>query len=112
MKKKGQALVEFIIILPVFLILLLGVFDIGKLFYMKIRLEDQISDVVDLYKKGESQENIKNKLDIEEIDVKKEDTLTNLTIYKNISIITPGLNLILKNPYKIEVSRSILNETG
>ena len=46
--KKGQALVEFVIILPIFLFLLLGVIDVGRIMYTKVNLENTISDVVDM----------------------------------------------------------------
>ncbi len=111
MKKKGQALVEFIIILPIFLLLLLGVFDIGRILYTKIKLEDEIGDVVNLYEAGHAEEEIKEKI-VPTANIKIENGVeyTNLKLSKDIEILTPGLNLVFKNPYKIEVSRSILNE--
>ena len=112
MRKKGQALVEFIIILPIFLILMMGLFDLGRLFYLKIKLEDQISEVVDLYQANKTEEEIKEvlKLDNIEIDLEEDEEYINLALIKEVNIITPGLNLFLKNPYKLEVARSILNE--
>ena len=46
---KGQALVEFIIILPVALLLVLGVIDFGNIIYKKYTLENDLNTVVDLY---------------------------------------------------------------
>ena len=39
MPKKGQALVEFIIILPIVLLMFLGIIDLGRIMYTKIILE-------------------------------------------------------------------------
>ncbi len=110
--KKGQALVEFIIILPIFLFMILGVVDLGRIFYSKIILEEQISDVISLWEAGSSKEVIKKELNMEDVEISKEDDeeYTNYILSKEISIITPGLNLIFNNPYKLIITRSILND--
>ena len=111
MNKKGQALVEFIIILPIFLVLVLGVVDIGKILYSKTRLEGEITDVITMYKVGKSEDDIKQALDdgtLLDISLEEEDIVFHLT--KEIDIITPGLNLIFDNPYSLEVSRSTTYE--
>lgn len=111
MSKKGQALVEFIIILPIFLILVFGVIDIGKIIYNKTMLEGAMSEVVSMYEAGDSASEILDKLDIEaSLDVQKEDEAISFSLVKEVDITTPGLNLILDNPYEITVSRSISNE--
>ena len=69
----------------------------GKILYTKINLEDEMSEVVQLYE------------DIN-IDINKEEEFINFKLTKDIEVITPGLNLVLKNPYKLEITRSILNE--
>ena len=45
MNKKGQALVEFILILPIFIFILLAIVDIGKINIMKSHLETLLKDV-------------------------------------------------------------------
>ena len=50
MNKKGQALVEFVIILPIFIFMLLGIIDIGKVVVAKTEMESELSDVLDMYK--------------------------------------------------------------
>ena len=108
MSRKGQALVEFIIILPIFLILVLGVIDMGKILYNKTMLEGAMSEVVSMYEAGDSSSEILDKLDIAaSLDIKAED---NYTIFYLVKDVTPGLNLIFDNPYEISVSRSISNE--
>lgn len=115
MNKRGQALVEFIIILPVFLMLLLGIVDIGMIISANINLESQVSEVVDLYKLGKSEEEIAKRLELNdnkiELIVVRDDEYINFSLVKKIDIITPGLNLILGNPYSLEIKRSIENAT-
>lgn len=114
MKKKGQALVEFIIILPIFIMLVLGVFDIGNILISKIHLESTLSEAVELYKKNYSLEEIKKDLEIDsnryELLVKKDEKYQTFTIIKKVDIITPGLNIIFDNPYEVSISRSTYNE--
>lgn len=110
--KKGQALVEFVIILPIFLFLLLAMIDIGRIMYTKINLENTISDVINLYEDDKSLSDIKTKLNLKmALNIENNDDLTTVYLQKDLDIITPGLNLIFGNPYQIEVKRSILNET-
>lgn len=111
MSKKGQALVEFIIILPVFLVLVLGVIDIGKILYNKTMLEGAMSEVISMYEAGDSSLEILQKLDIDaSLDIENNDNYIEFHLVKDVDIITPGLNLIFDNPYEISVSRSISNE--
>lgn len=107
--KRGQALVEFVIILPIFILLVLGCIDIGRIMYTKMNLEEQMSDVVDYYKNGKTIEEIKNKID-DDIDIKRDNEYTTILLTKKIDIITPGLQFVFDNPYLIKIERSILNE--
>ena len=107
--KKGQALVEFVIILPIFILLVLGVIDIGRIMYTKMNLEEQMSDIVDYYKNGKTIQEIKDKLG-NEIKIDKDNEYVNILVTKEIDIITPGLQMVFDNPYVVKVERSILNE--
>ena len=109
LNKRGQALVEFVIILPIFILLVLGCIDIGRIIYTKMNLEEQMSDVVDYYKRGKTVEEINEKID-NEVNIKIDTEYTTILLTKKIDIITPGLQLIFDNPYSIVVERSILNE--
>lgn len=110
MNKKGQALVEFVIILPIFLLLVLGVIDLGQILYNRTKLEGVITDVISMYEKGISISEIRE--EVKPLELKMEEDGDYLLFYlaKEVDIITPGLNLVLDDPYQIEVSRSIYNE--
>ena len=109
MNKRGQALVEFIIILPIFLVLVMGVIDIGNIFYHKTVLEGAISDVISLYDAGYSIEEIKKETNLEDVEVvtTKNGDQREFHLTEEIDMITPGLNLIFDNPYIIDISRSV-----
>jgi len=114
MKNKGQALVEFIIILPILIIIMLGIIDFCMLFSKKNNLENTLDDVVMIWKESSTKESVDNFLkDIDENItfeyVKGEDTIR-LILKEKYEVITPGLNKILSNPYIVKVSRVIYNE--
>lgn len=112
MNKKGQALVEFVIILPIFLILVLGVIDIGKILYNRTMLEGIMSDVVSMYESGHTAREIEEEIDLEhsELLIDEDNDFIVFHLIKEIDIVTPGLNLIFDNPYELDISRSISNE--
>jgi len=114
MKNKGQALVEFIIILPILIIIMLGIIDFCMLFSKKNNLENTLDDVAMIWKESSTKESVDNFLkDIDENItfeyVKGEDTIR-LILKEKYEVITPGLNKILSNPYIVKVSRVIYNE--
>ena len=109
MNKKGQALVEFIIILPIFLILVLGVVDLGNILYQKTMLEGNMNDVISLYERGVSNEEILEEMELKntELEIVEDQEYIRIHLLKEVDLITPGLNLVLDNPYQLDVSRSI-----
>ena len=46
---KGQALVEFVLIVPILIFILLALIDIGNVIINKYKLEDNLSTIVELY---------------------------------------------------------------
>lgn len=110
MNKKGQALVEFVIILPIFIFMLLAIIDIGKMIYLQNNLESQLSRVVELYKNEKTYQEIEQELSLNDeniiLEIKNEDN-DKVTFYlkKEMAIVTPGLGLIFENPYMITVKR-------
>ena len=109
--KKGQALVEFIIIVPVLIMLILSLIDLGKIFSVKSDLEAGMSKVISMHEKGSEYSEIKEYLDsnIEDCDLKitNNNKYIKFEIVKNVDIFTPGLNLILGNPYKVTIKRTL-----
>lgn len=111
-KTSGQALIEFILILPVFLLLVFGSIEFGKIIYEKYQLQNDLDTVKMLYTQKRTQEleqYLQNKNLI--ISYEQKGDYTILTITKMIKVITPGLNQILKSPYPVKESVTLLNET-
>lgn len=111
MKNKGQALIEFIIILPVLLLLILGAIDFGNILYKEYTLENDLDYVVELVRQNKTTEvnyYVKQKNLKSEIEVKS--TTTTITLSKKVVVNTPGLNRILGRNYQIKASRVISNE--
>ncbi|MBE6160794.1 MAG: pilus assembly protein [Firmicutes bacterium] len=114
MNKKGQALVEFVLILPIFVFMILATIDIGKIYYTKNRLENKLNDVIVMKENNKSlkeiKKNVHNDLKDTKIVINDKDEYLEFKLSKQIEIVTPGLNLIFKNPYNVEVKRVIYNE--
>lgn len=112
MNKKGQALVEFVIILPILLCILFAMIDFGIIIYNKSRLESKINDVVDMINNNEKSDIIMKFINEDTnkkttYNVITKDKYIEVNLSSSINIITPGLNIILDNPYKIEAKRVI-----
>ena len=113
-KNKGQALVEFVMILPIFVFMLFATIDFGKIFYMKNNLESRMDDVIALYQKEKTLEEIKEDLNFAKeyisLEINSEEDYLEFTLEKETSILTPGLNLLLGKEYKANTKRVIYNE--
>lgn len=111
MKNKGQALVEFIIILPVLLLLILAAIDFGNILYKKYMLENDLDHVVELVRQNKITEvNYYVKENNIKSDIQTHSTTTTIILSKKVSVNAPGLNRILGRNYQIEASRVIVNE--
>lgn len=99
MNKKGQALVEFIIILPVIIMILLAVFDYVKIFNTKIDLENALDALV-IDEKYKLDDTIKYEKEVS-------DDKTTYVIGKSIDITSPFLVPLLDNNYLVQVKRVV-----
>ncbi len=103
---KGQALIEFILILPIILAILLYIIEFGRITIQKQQLEASIDLIVDLYedgKKNEIETYIQNNNIL--INVDKQNDLTTLKINKKIKSNLPLINKIMGD--SIETKRTI-----
>ncbi len=108
LNKKGQALIEFIIILPIFLILVMGIFDFGNIMYQRYKLENSVDYISELYE-NDIQDNLKIYLENNSIEMytKLEEDYAVLELNKKVDVITPGLNLILGDEIVLKTSKVI-----
>ena len=111
MNKKGQALVEFIIILPITIFILLAIVDYGTISYNKNKLENIVDDVGKMYKNGESSDEISRFIDDDKVsyNVSLDDKYTTVILTRKYKCITPGLDSFFSKD--IIVERKIYNES-
>lgn len=109
MNRKGQALVEFVLILPIFILMLFAIVDFGMILSKKNELENISVDVTAMIKNSDNIDDIKNLYSKVKINISSDDKYTKIIISDDVDIMTPGLNRILGNPYNIKVERTIPN---
>ena len=107
MNNKGQALIEFILILPIFLFILFAIIDFGIIFNSKSNLESTSADVIDLFNNGTPINEIQQIYKDNFINISSNGNYYTLTITASIDLNTPGLNRILGDPYIINVERVV-----
>jgi len=105
MNNKGQALIEFVLILPVFIFILFAVIDFGMITYGKNNLENDSVDIINMYQNGISLEEIKDNYLENDINISDKGSYYLFSISTSVNIVTPGLNRILGDPYVINVER-------
>lgn len=110
-KNRGQALVEFIIILPILILIVFAFLDFGRILLCKMHLENMMDSVTTLAREGKDV----NAFLKEDTDYKinyeiKSNEYQKIILKTKLELITPGLKNILHNPYTVMVERSILNE--
>lgn len=110
MNNKGQALIEFVLILPIFLMILFVIVDFGNLLYSKNELQNQSVDIIRMIQNHDSLAEITDIYsDIEiKIDNYKDD-YQKVVLTEKIDLITPFLDEFLGDPCIVEVERIIPN---
>lgn len=109
MNRKGQALVEFVLILPIFIMILFSIVDFGMIFNKKNELENISVDIINLLNNNNKIEKIQKEYPKVDIKLTNEEKYTIVEISTKVNIITPGLNRVLDNPYIVKVERKIPN---
>ena len=112
--RRGQALIEFVILLPIFIFMIFTIIDFGKILYIKNNLESKMDDVITLYETNKDKDSISENLNLSKektnLEITKDNEYINFVLNKEVEVITPGLNLILGNSYQASVKRVIYNE--
>lgn len=110
MNRKGQALVEFVLILPILILLLLAIVDFGNILYNKNKLENISSDIVQQVKNGDDVTKIQSIYkNIELTTTSYQEEYQKISIQEKVNVLTPFLDKIIGNPYIISVERVIKN---
>ena len=87
---KGQALIEFILILPILLILTIGIFDLFNIQNKKYDLENDLDYITELYMNNKEDE-INTYLNKNDITLEKNinGEFIELKLTKKVKLITP-----------------------
>lgn len=105
----GQALIEFIVILPIFLLILICLFDVGNVLYKKFQLENDMDIVINMYN-AHDLDGIDAYILDKKIDVSYDTSngVTDVTISRNVSSNTLFIDNIIG--HTISVKRTVYDE--
>ena len=106
---RGQALIEFVLVLPVLLLLIFALIDFGRIIVCKSHLEGVMNEISNLSDE-ETISYLKKDKDYKITYNVQMDEYKNITLTTKLDLVTPGLKNILKNPYTVKVERSIVYE--
>ena len=111
MNKKGQALVEFVLVLPILLLIIISMIDIGNIFLKNFDLNNDLETVATLYENGDMT-NLNNYLEEENINLSEnsKDDMITLTLSQKVSISTPVIQQVLGSDYEIKTSKTIFKQ--
>lgn len=109
--RKGQALIEFVLILPIMILLILGGIDLGRIIIRKSELENKVSDQITVWKQNKQSINsLEKSLTDKNTAVKiiQNETTSFLTVEveEEIAWVTPIISNILDS-YTIKVKRVV-----
>ncbi len=111
-KQSGQALIEFVMILPVLIMLIFSFVDLGRIILENNRLESLTTIVINKYSETQDYSQLKDyivDLGYDDVDlslVQKNNTLT-VGVTKKVSLVTPGLDKIIGDPYHVKIERVV-----
>lgn len=109
--KKGQALVEFVILLPIIMMIIFIIIDFANVFYQKNHLESVSNDVLKIVENNNNEQidDIEEKENIK-ISLSNESNMTIIEISKEVNLVTPFSNLFFDNPFVIKTERATIYE--
>lgn len=109
---KAQALVEFVLLLPVLLFILFIIFDFANIFYHKNHLEGIINDVAVLVENKASDKKIKETINNKSITytIEPNEEFAKIKLTEKVSLVTPFSNIVFDNPYIIYTERTVSYE--
>lgn len=107
MNRKGQALIEFILILPVLLFILFAIIDFGVIFSSKSNLENDSADIIGLLKNGVSINKLEEMYPDNSINISNNGEYYTIIVSTSVNLITPGLDRVLGEPYLLNVERIV-----
>ncbi len=105
---RGQALIEFLLIMPIMFIIMMGMFDFGNILYHRYKIENELDYVVSLVQE-EKEADLDAYLEENDLvmDISSKEEGKTIHLKTSISIYTPGLNKILGKTYRIDATKTL-----
>lgn len=112
--EKAQALIEFVLLLPIILLLFLGMIDLGQIAIRKSELENIVTEKVTIWQNSNTNLKELEKLltdNNRKVKISKNSSTSFLTIEveEEVSWLTPIISNVFKD-YTINIKRVIPNE--
>lgn len=105
--RKGQALIEFVLILPILILLLLGIMDVGIILVRKSELENKVTDMIKVWEQKDTSINELERL-LNNEGLETEFTKNTTTSYVTVKVVDEvTLTTPINKKYKIEIKRVI-----
>lgn len=109
MNKKGQALVEFVIIMPIFIFIVLAMFDLGNIIIKKYELENNLDTIVNMYLENKNEEvEFYTKTIDSKVKYEVGETYNVITLSKKVKVITPIVSQALGKSHEISAKRTVM----
>jgi len=109
MNKKGQALVEFVIIMPIFIFIVLAMFDLGNIIIKKYELENNLDTIVNMYLENKNEEvEFYTKTIDSKVKYEVGETYNVITLSKKVKVITPIVSQVLGKSHEISAKRTVM----
>ena len=109
MNKKGQALVEFVLIFPIFLIIICTIIELGSINYQKLKLESDLDTIVNMYLRDSDLNGYLANNNLK-MNLKKDEDQITIELKKKIEIVTPVLKSIYSSNYELKTERMFYDE--
>ena len=112
--EKAQALMEFILVLPIILLLFFGMIDLGRIVIRKNELESIVTDKVIVWENSNTSiDELKKYIEEDNIKVSvsqnESTSFVTIDLYEEISWLTPMVSNLFGD-YTIHIKRVIANE--
>ena len=116
LNSKGQSLVVFVVLLPVLLLFMAFIFELGNITYLKNKYENEIKSTIEYGLKHQEDENLKSKLNRlldENLEGNKEISITENSIEIHITHNPNGIySELFKQQFEISLTYIGQFDTG
>lgn len=115
MTTRGQALLEFILILPILLMMFVGIADYGHIIYEKHKLENVMGNIIEMLELNYDVEAIKLELLNKEgehfyFEIKEGTNYREVYLHNDVKLYTLGVDWVFPNPFPLKTKRVLYRE--